>query len=132
MSTPPTPALQSCCLAVMPDMSTARLARLGLHRGGTRDLDISLLSKPDTDPDCSAITCRGTLNQRLPLRGNGLWQVDEVLNFIGVPLHHREIYDRALKSGLAVLVLQGDSKALRQGCQNLEDISLGKPVLYLV
>ena len=132
MGTPPTLAKQSCCLAVMPDLSTARLARLGLHQGRARDLDISVLSKPEIDPGCGAITCRGPLRKHLPAQINGLWQVDEVLNFIGVPLHHREIYDRALETGLAVLVLQGDSKALRQGCQNLEDISLGKPVLYLV
>lgn len=116
----------------MPDLSTARLARLGLHRGAAHDLDISLLSKPEIDPGCGIITCRGQLRKHLPAQGNGMWQVGEVLNFIGVPMHHREIYDQALNNGLAVLVLQGDSKALRHGCRELEDISLGKPVLYLV
>ncbi len=132
MSAHPTLVKQSCCLAVMSDLSTARLARLGLHRGAARDLDISVLSKPEINPGCGAITCRGQLGKHLPAQSNGLWQVGEVLNLIGVPMHHREIYDRALETGLAVLVLQGDSKALRHGCRKLEDISLGKPVLYLV
>ena len=136
---------QSCCLAVLPDLHTAGLACLELHLENPVDLAVSMLSKPGTDAErgdflrvksVGTVMCRGsiarTLKQQSIVRGDGLWEMTELLNLIGVPTDHEDIYDHALKSGLVVLVLQGNGGPLRQGCHILEDISMGKPVLYLV
>lgn len=145
MSTLARATRQSCCLAVMPDLHTAGLACLELHLDNSTDLAISMLNKPDVDADhgnffrikfIGTIMCRGSVAQSLKqqsvVRGGRLWEMAELLNLIGVPAHHEDIYDYALKSGMVVLVLQGDGETLRRGCHILEDISMEKPVLYLV
>jgi len=136
---------QSCCLAVMPDLNAAGLACLELHLGSSLNLAVSVLSKPEADADCrdfirvksvGTIACRGrvarTLKRRSIVSSDTLWEMGELLGFMGVPARHEEMYSRPLKFGQVVLVLQGEGKSLRQGCHILEEISLEKPVLYLV
>jgi len=135
---------QSCCLAVMSDLSAAGLACLELHLGNSLNLAISVLNKPEADANCrnfirvksvGTIVCRGciarTLKQRSIGSGDALWEMSTLLNLVGVPEHHEGIYNQALKSGLVIIILQGLSAPVRQGCQILNDKALGKPVLYL-
>lgn len=136
---------QSCCLAVLPDLHAAELACLELHLGNSKALAISMLTMLEVDSasddffrvqTIGTITCRGSvariLNQQSIVRGGESWKMSELLSLIGIPAHHENIYGQALKSGLVVLVLHGNGRPLRQGCQILDEISLGKPVLYLI
>lgn len=136
---------RSCCLAIMQNLQTAGLACLDLHLENLKGLAVSILNKPEGASDCSdffriksigTIICRGsvarTLKQQSVLRDSRSWEMGDLLVLIGVPAHHENIYDHALRSGLVVLVLQGDGNPLRQGRYILEKISLRKPVLYLV
>ncbi len=132
-------------MAVMQNLQTAGLACLELYLGNLKDLAVSILNKPEVAYDCSnsfrvkslgTIICRGSvariLKQQSVVRGTRIWEMGDLLMLIGVPAHHENIYDHALRSGLVVLVLQGDGEPLRQGRCILEKISLRKPVLYLV
>lgn len=136
---------QSSCLVVLPDLQAAGLVWLELHLEISVNLAISILNKSDGDVGCrdllrvksvGKVMCRGsvarTLEQQSVARDNGLWEITELLNLINVPAHYEDIYDQALKSGLVILVLQGEREPLRQGCHILEDLPMGKLVLYLV
>lgn len=136
---------QCSCLAVLPDMHAAGLACLDLHLETASNLAVSMLSRSAVDSDCGdlvrlksvgTVSCRGavsrTLRQQSVVRGDKLLEMTGLLELIGVPARHEAIYDRALKTGRVVLVLQGEADLLRQACQILEEISMTKPVLYLV
>ena len=136
---------KSCCMVVLPDLHTAGLACLELHLKNPITLAVSMLNKPeikDSDADffrvksIGAITCRGavaqTLTRQIAIQNKQHIEMKDLLNLIGIPSLHEDIYDQALKSGLVVLVLQGDGESLRQGCHLLKQVSIGKPVLYLV
>jgi len=135
---------RDCCLAVVKDLQRAGLACLELHLEGTKDFAISICCKPDAQSDSAdfirikdigTIICHGAvagkmkkLQQEQP---DGPLYFEDVLNFIGVPAHHKDIYERALKSGLVIIILQGSGESLRRGSGVLEDNALEKPVLYL-
>ncbi len=136
---------QNCCLAVLPNLEKAGLAYLELHLRNPMALAVSILNKPKSDENCAdffrvksigTITCRGaiakTLTQHTIVRKGRLLELKELLNLIGIPTLHESIYSHALKSGLVILVLQGDGDHLRQGCSILKEISVEKPVCYLV
>jgi len=137
--------MQSCCMAVVRDLQTAERTCLELQPGKSTNLAISMLSKPKAQSDCNdlfkvkpigTIMCRGSVAQKfkeLPVaRGSRPWEISEMLHLAGIPVYHEHICGKALKSGLVVMILQGERKHLRQGCRVLEDISLVKPILYLV
>lgn len=133
-----------CCLAIMQDLQRAGHVCLELCLAGTKNIAISICGRPDAQSDSAdfirikdigTIICRGTVAGKL--KKLHLEQVDgslcfeDVLNFIAVPAHHKDIYERALKSGLIIMILQGSGETLRRGCGVLEDNALEKPVLYL-
>ena len=135
---------KDCCLAVMKDLQAAGRACLELHFGGIGNLAISIFGKPESDADSAdfirikhigTVVCRGPFAQKLKQWARG--QNDElicfgnILNLMGITAHHEGIYLHALKSGSVILVLQGRGGSIRQGCKILEEIALGKPVLYL-
>ncbi len=135
---------KDCCLAIVQDLHKAGHVCLELCLEGTKDIAISICGKPDAHSDSAdfirikdigTIICRGTVAGKL--KKLHLEQADlslcfeDVLNFIGIPAHHKDIYERALKSGLVIMILQGSGETLRRGCGVLEDNALEKPVLYL-
>ncbi len=135
---------KDCCLAVVQDLQRAGLVCLELCLEGTKDIAISICGKPDAHSDSAdfiriknigTIICRGNVAVKLKKmqleHPAGLLCFEDVLNFIGVPAHHKDIYERALKSGLIIMILQGTGETLRRGCGVLEDNALEKPVLYL-
>jgi len=136
---------KSCCMVVLPDLHTAGLACLELHLKNPMSLAVSMMNKPDKIVDnedffrvksIGTIICRGfiaqTLTRQITAQNKAHIEMKDLLTLIGIPTLHEEIYDQALKSGLVVLLLQGDGESLRQGCHLLKEVSIGKPVLYLV
>ncbi len=135
---------RDCCLAVVQDLQSAGLVCLELCLEGTKDVAISLCGKPDAQSDSAdflrikgigTLICRGAVARKLkklPMaQPNGSMCFEDVLNIVGVPAHHKDTYEQALKSGLIIMILQGFGEPLRSGCRILEDYSLEKPVLYL-
>ncbi len=133
-----------CCLAIMQDLKRAGHVCLELCLAGTKDIAISICGKPDAQSnsadfirikDIGTIICRGTVAGKLKKlqqeKADGPLCFEDVLNFIGIPVHHKDIYERALRSGLIIMILQGSGETLRRRCGVLENNALEKPVLYL-
>ncbi len=135
---------RDCCLAIVQDLQRAGHVCLELCLKGTKNIAISICGRPDAQSDSAdfirikdigTIICRGTVAGELKKlhleQADGSLCFEDVLNFIGVPAHHKDIYERALKSGLVIMILQGSGESLRRGYGVLEGNALEKPVLYL-
>lgn len=135
---------QSSCLAILKNLQMTALAGLELHLNDCGGLTVSMLKKPDIDPQAKdvvrirsigAISCRGaiarTLREQAVRRVENSWALAEILSLVGVPESQQPMYGKALKAGSVVLILQGDTKPLRCSRRVLKTTSLVKPVLYL-
>jgi len=135
---------KDCCLAVVKDLQSAGRICLELHLNASADVAVSVFGKPDVQADSTdflrikgigIVVCRGAVARKLkelPMeQPDGAMCFEDVLNSIGVPAHHKDTYEQALRAGLIIMVLQGSGEPLRRLCGILEESSLEKPVLYL-
>lgn len=136
---------QSLCMAIIENMSRTSEAVLALTSHLQDSFALTVLTKPAQPfettqltllriKDVGAIACHGhaaaTLAQMQEHQPDGL-ALGEVLAAIGIPAHHKTIYQLALQSAQVVALITTTSNAARTACALLEDHATQKPILYL-
>ncbi len=135
---------KDCCLAVVKDLQNAGRICLELHLSASVDVAVSIFGKPGVQADSAdflrikgigTVVCRGAVARKLKEltmeQPDGSLCFEDVLKLIGIPAHHKDAYEQALRTGLIIMVLQGADGPLRRLCGILEENALEKPVLYL-